>query len=247
MTVTDEKKPPLRRLAAIASADTADGSDADSQSYVQRLSYRGFIAMVSLNALAVLIAYYLIPLPRAADEVLLIVDSVNAVILLLDFLIRLRLSPNRKRYFFIEWGWVDLLGSLPFNPLLRLFRILRSLALWLRLSRTVGAEIRLEARRRLAESALFMVASLVLVVVTFGALAIAIVEPSAPGATIQSGSDALWYVIATIATVGYGDEYPVTSTGRAVGTVIIVVGVGAFSVLTSFIASRFLARAKTDP
>jgi voltage-gated potassium channel len=178
--------------------------------------------------------------------VLAVVDTVNAFILLLDFVIRLRISHNRKRYFFIEWGWVDFLGSLPFSPLLRLFRIARSLTLWLRLARTAGVEIRLEARRRLAESALFMVASLVLLVVTFGALAIAIVEPQAPNATIQSGSDALWYVVATIATVGYGDEYPVTSAGRVVGALIIFVGVGAFSVLTSFIASRFLARAKGD-
>jgi voltage-gated potassium channel len=245
MTVPDENRPSRLQLREIANVSAADG-ELDAQSYVQRLSYRGFIAIVSFNALAVLIAYYLIPLPRPADEVLVILDTINAVILLGDFLIRLRVSHNRKRYFFIEWGWLDFLGSLPFSPLLRLFRILRSLGLWLRLARTAGSEVRLEARRRLAESALLMVAALVLLVVTFGALAIAIIEPPAPNATIQSGSDALWYVIVSIATVGYGDEIPVTNAGRFVGAIVILVGVGAFSVLTSFIASRFLARAKGD-
>lgn len=246
MTVVNDKKTPRLRLANIAGLDDAADINLDAQTYVERLSYRGFIAIVSLNALAVLIAYYLIPLPRPADEVLAIVDALNAVILLGDFFLRLRASRDKKRYFFVQWGWLDLLGSLPFHPLLRLFRIVRSLGLWRRLARAVGSEIRLESRRRLAESALFMVASLVLVVVTFGSLAIALIEPRAPGATIQSGSDALWYVIATIATVGYGDEHPVTNAGRVIGAVIIFVGVGAFSVLTSYIASRFLARPRSE-
>ncbi len=243
MTVANDNKPPRLRLSEAARIQE---EDLDAQSYVEQLSYRAFIGIVSLNALAVLIAYYLIPLPRPAREVLAIIDTINAVILLGDFLLRLLGSHNRRRYFFIEWGWVDLLGSLPLHPLLRLLRILRSLKLWFRLAHTAESEIRQEARRRLAESAVFMVASLVLLVVTFGALAIAIIEPRAPNATIQSGSDAVWYVIASIATVGYGDEVPVTNAGRAVGAVLILVGVGAFSVLTSFIASRFLARAKGD-
>lgn len=243
MAVANDKKPPRLRLSEAARIET---ENLDAQSYVERLSYRGFIAIVSLNALAVLIGYYLIPLPRPAHEVLAIMDTINAIILLGDFLLRLLGSRNRKRYFFVEWGWVDLLGSLPIHPLLRLFRSLRSLRLWVQLARTAESEVRLEARRRLADSALFTVASLVLLVVTFGALAIAIIEPKAPNATIQSGSDAVWYVIASIATVGYGDEVPVTNAGRVVGAILIFVGVGAFSVLTSFIASRFLARAKGD-
>ena len=40
------------------------------------------------------------------------------------------------------------------------------------------------------------------------------VERSAPGANIKTASDALWYVVVTISTVGYGDEYPFTTAGR---------------------------------
>lgn len=239
MTLPDPAKSPRARLAGAARADAAT-PDLDTNTYAERLSYRIFIAIVSLNAFTVLIAYYLIPLPRPAREVLAIIDTVNAVILFGDFALRLIGSANRPRYFFVELGWLDLLGSLPFHPLLRLFRIARSLTLWVQLARPAEREARAEARRRLAENALFVVASLVLLVITFGGLAIAIIEPPAPGATIQSGSDALWYVMATIATVGYGDEHPVTNAGRIVGVLIMLVGVGAFSVLTSYIASRFL-------
>jgi hypothetical protein len=41
---------------------------------------------------------------------------------------------------------------------------------------------------------------------------------SAPGANITSASDAPWYTIVTISTVGYGDRHPVTNHGRVVGT-----------------------------
>ena len=49
---------------------------------VERLTYRIFIGIVSLNALIVLIGLYLIPLPEPAKEVLWIVDALNALIFL---------------------------------------------------------------------------------------------------------------------------------------------------------------------
>src|SRR5207245_1017237 len=58
---------------------------------------------------------------------------------------------------------------------------------------------------------------------------------------ITTASDAVWYVIVTITTVGYGDKYPVTNPGRIVGVLIMVVGVGLFGVLTGFLANAFVA------
>ena len=68
--------------------------------------------------------------------------------------------------------------------------------------------------------------------------------PRAP--TSRTASDALWYTIVTISTVGYGDQYPVTNPGRIVGVVIIVVGVGIFGTFTGYLANLFLAPRKDD-
>jgi voltage-gated potassium channel len=48
----------------------------------------------------------------------------------------------------------------------------------------------------------------------------------------------------TISTVGYGDQYPVTSAGRLVGALVIVVGVGIFGTFTGYLANFFLSPSK---
>ena len=62
------------------------------------------------------------------------------------------------------------------------------------------------------------------------------------GSNIKTGGDALWYALVTIATVGYGDRYPITEPGRLIGSAMILVGVGIFSILTGFISTQFLSK-----
>ena len=83
-----------------------------------------------------------------------------------------------------------------------------------------------------------------ILVLEFGSLWILNVEQYAPGANITSASDALWYVIVTISTVGYGDRFPVTNRGRWIGAMIIIVGVGIFGTFTGFLANVFLSPSK---
>ena len=79
----------------------------------------------------------------------------------------------------------------------------------------------------------------------FGSFGIFRIEQYEEGANITTASDALWYVMVTISTVGYGDRYPVTDDGRLVGTLVIVIGVGIFGTFTGYLANLFLAPKKT--
>ena len=56
----------------------------------------------------------------------------------------------------------------------------------------------------------------------------------------------MWYLIVTMSTVGYGDQYPVTGIGRLIGSLIIVVGVGVFGTLTGFLANLFLSPSDSE-
>jgi voltage-gated potassium channel len=80
-----------------------------------------------------------------------------------------------------------------------------------------------------------------ILVLEFGSLEMLRLEADVPGSNITTASDALWYIIVTMSTVGYGDQYPITNAGRVLGTVIIVVGVGIFGTLTGYLANLFLS------
>jgi voltage-gated potassium channel len=78
-------------------------------------------------------------------------------------------------------------------------------------------------------------------------VAILELEEPADGSTIHSVSDALWWAFATVTTVGYGDEYPVTNGGRIVAMILMMVGVALVSVITGWLAKWFLSRPKARP
>ena len=95
-----------------------------------------------------------------------------------------------------------------------------------------------------AGSALLTLLLMGILVLEFGSLEILNIEQYAAGANITTGSDAIWYVIVTISTVGYGDQYPVTNAGRLFGSLIIIIGVGIFGTFTGYLANLFLSPAK---
>jgi voltage-gated potassium channel len=204
-------------------------------------TYNLFIAVVTIIALVVVVAYYLLPMPEEVRQVLYILDSLNAFILLADFLYRFYRAPNRPKYL-VGFGWLDLIGAIPGFPMLRLARIPTLIRLIRRLNRDTPEEVRRDASQRLASSTLLTTILVVLLVVTVGSILVVLVEKDAPGGNILTGDDAVWWSIVTIATVGYGDRYPTTPEGRLIGVLMIFVGVSLFSVLTSYVATTFVAR-----
>ena len=166
-----------------------------------------------------------------------------SAVFLADFTYRLVTAPHRGAYFFRHYGWADLLASLPFPQfkVLRLFRIVRVV----RLMREIGPRMvwRTLVRDR-AGSALYALLLMGVFVLQFGSLSVLYIEQDAPGANITTASDALWYTIVTISTVGYGDQFPVTNAGRFAGTLMIVLGVAIFGTFTGYLANLFLAPRK---
>lgn len=62
-------------------------------------------------------------------------------------------------------------------------------------------------------------------------------ERDAPGATITSFGDAIWWAFVTIATVGYGDEYPITIPGRFFAIVLMIGGVAIVGTASALVVS----------
>jgi voltage-gated potassium channel len=215
----------------------------DSQS-IKNSNYELFILALSAYSLVNLVLLWL-PAPPQMKDVVRVVDFALCGIFIGDFLYRLWRAPGKRVYLVKEYGWLDLLGSLPF-PGLRLARLPRVVwaARMLRKDNLPGV-LRVFLRRR-AEGTLLVVAFLILVAIEWASYVMLLFESADPKANIKTAGDALWWAYVTVATVGYGDRYPVTTPGRLVGVVLISAGVSLYAVLTAFLANFFLTPPKPE-
>jgi voltage-gated potassium channel len=86
---------------------------------------------------------------------------------------------------------------------------------------------------------------LVALIVIFGGIGVYLAERGNPGANITRLGDALWWAVVTIATVGYGDYYPVTTLGRIIAVFVMLSGIGIFVLLVSSLSQRRVQRAQS--
>ena len=86
---------------------------------------------------------------------------------------------------------------------------------------------------------------LTLLIIIFGAISVYLAEQEHQSANITKLSDAFWWAIVTIATVGYGDYFPVTTVGRSIAILMMLTGIGIFVLLVSTLAQRRLQRVKS--
>ncbi|MAY54593.1 MAG: voltage-gated potassium channel [Gammaproteobacteria bacterium] len=161
----------------------------------------------------------------------------------IEYLTRIVLSKKRLRFVFSFYGLVDLLAILPFYlafavdlRTLRLVRLLRLVRI-LKLARYNIALRRFTAALYLAKEELiiFTVASFMLLY--FAAVGIYHFEHVAQPEVFRSIFDSLWWSVATLTTVGYGDIYPITLGGRLFTFVVLMVGLGLIAVPTGIVAS----------
>jgi voltage-gated potassium channel len=173
-----------------------------------------------------------------ARHVVLIIDIGISLFLMADAMVRLIRAPHRRRFLIDYHGWMVLVGSLPL-PGVRVLRLLQTALMTRRLRRSDYALMGRIVVEKRAQSALAVAAFLAIAVMEVGGIMILRAESSSPTANIQTASDALWWGYVTVATVGYGDKYPVTNAGRAVGALVMTIGVGLFGVITGFLADWF--------
>jgi voltage-gated potassium channel len=164
---------------------------------------------------------------------------------------------GRLRYALTPLAFIDLLAIAPFFLALifplhlsvtRAFRFVRLMRL-LKLTRyasplqTLG--VVLKDRRDQLVVCLFIV----LLMLLFAASTVYVVENPVQPDIFSSIPASMWWGVATLTTVGYGDAYPITPVGRILGGVIAILGVGMFALPAGILASGFaeeLERQRTN-
>lgn len=141
----------------------------------------------------------------------------------IDIVIRFFLDPDKRH--FIQRKWLLIVCVIV--PFLRIYVV-------------VSAIRGIRRDRNAITKMVFLYAMYgVLFVISIGATLVLSVEIDGDG-TIHTFSNAVWWSLETVTTVGYGDYTPVTAAGRVTAAVIMFSGAAAVGALTAAVASRFI-------
>ena len=186
------------------------------------------------------------------------VEAITVAFFALDYFLRLYtapcLYPDKEggrpylAYILSAAGIIDLMSFLPYYlPMFfpagaaafRLFRVARILRLF-RInayydSLNVITEVLVRKKQQLLSS-VFIIAVLML----SSSLAMYSIEHEAQPTVFRNAFSGIWWAVSTLLTVGYGDIYPVTDLGKAVGVVITFLGVGMVAIPTGIISAGFV-------
>jgi voltage-gated potassium channel len=183
-------------------------------------------------------------------------EAVFVVIFIGEYLLRLYAIGEdpyycgvrgRLRYIFSFWAVVDLLAILPYflgfilqdNAfLLRLLRLARMLRL-ARLGRFSQAWSALADALKSRYHELLLSVGVAGLLLLFSSSCLYVVEAASQPDAFGSVPRALWWSIATLTTVGYGDVTPITALGKFFAGLTAVAGIGIIAMPTGILAAAF--------
>ena len=213
------------------------------------------ITLILLNVLA-LVLETVDPIQEAMGDFFYWFEFYSVMFFVVEYMLRvwtITLNPEfshpvwgRVRYVFTAIALIDLFAILPsIVPLLRLdlrflrlFRVMRIFRL-LRIARYFKAlNIMMEVLRNKKEE-LVIIVSFILFMLVFAASLMYYIENEVQPEAFASIPHAMWWGVATLTTVGYGDVYPITPLGQTLGAFIALLGIGLFALPTGILASGF--------
>jgi len=214
---------------------------------------RGRVFALIIQSLIVisLITFSLETLPNlsnATRETLHRIEIVIVVIFTIEYLLRVFVADSKPRFIFSFLSIVDLLSILPFYFALgidlrsiraiRLFRLFRAF----KLVRYNKAIQRFHHALIIAREEIILYLIMTLLLLYFAAIGIYYCEHKAQPEVFSSVFHSLWWAVATLTTVGYGDVYPITIGGRLFTFFVLLIGLGIVSFPAGLVASA-LSRA----
>ncbi|MDX1417587.1 MAG: ion transporter [Candidatus Promineifilaceae bacterium] len=221
-------------------ANESDKKELKSTGYELFILLLSLVSVFNLIVIWVNFFYPILPLTLGVIE---IINVILTLFFLFDFSYRILTTESKSNYFFRNWGWADLLACAPQLRIFRLFRVFRAV----RLLRVFGVKNMIaEILDNRAGIALYITVFGIILIAEVAGIFILRAETQSPDANITTAGDAVWWILVTMTTVGYGDKYPVTAVGRILAVFVMLSGVALIGVLASFLSNFFLAPAKKE-
>jgi voltage-gated potassium channel len=199
------------------------------------------LTMGLLAIIFVVIGFVADDAPPAVRPALDYLDLALTLVFVAEFGSRFIATPNRAAY--LRGHWIDLLALLPAVRglrIARLFRLLRLVRTFAGVFRALSRIETLAAHRGLVW--LFVAWLGTSVICSLGLYAL----ENGVNKAVASPTDALWWGIVTLTTVGYGDVYPITPEGRLVAALLMILGIVLFSGITATITSFLVGEGSSD-
>ena len=160
---------------------------------------------------------------------------------------------GRIRYFFSPMALIDFIAIAPFYltfiiadaRILRILRFLRVLKVTKHFHHSNTFHIitnTIFKKRSELISSLVLMFSLLLICAT----GVFFAENGTQPDKFSSIPSAMWWAVATLTTVGYGDIFPVTSLGKILGSISAIFGIGLFALPAGLLASGFSDEMKKE-
>ena len=185
-----------------------------------------------------------------------IFENISIVIFALEYFLRLWSIVEDKKFSSPVWGRVrfaitplaviDLCSFLPallllpfdlrFLRIVRIFRVIRLFKI-IRYAKAVQIIGQVVNSRRAELIVSFAFIVIMLVMISF---IMFFTEHGAQPDKFSSVPETMWWAVATLTTVGYGDIYPITPLGQVLAGFISILGIGLFAIPTGIIAAGYL-------
>lgn len=231
-------------------------NDSDNGSIASRIFDISIITLIIINVISVIADTF--DLPDWQNNVLNIIEIVSVIIFTIEYILRIyvadllypKFSPLKARlkYMMSFMAIIDLLAILPFYVpyilpidlrILRMLRIIRLLRIF-KINRyttalsTIADVFKRKRHQLLSSMAVVSILMIIAAVLMYD------IENEAQPEAFKNAFAALWWAVATLTTVGYGDVYPVTVWGKILSAVIALLGIGLVAVPTGIISSGFV-------
>ena len=204
-----------------------------------------------------LMLYSVDPIREKYGFTLDLIRNIVMPIFIIEYILRLYASGSlnqykgiigKFKYMLTPYAIIDLLSILPYllintgfnSSFIRSFRLLRIFRLFRLKKYAIFVQLMKKILSNMKEELIVLLFYTIVIIIILSFM-IFEVEHEAQPEVFSNVFQTMWWAVATLTTVGYGDMFPITASGKVITTIITILGIGFIAIPGGMFASSFIA------